>query len=583
MSNTETKSGYVNFVVTGEYYENLIKDSFKSGEFRTVELLCNDAGLSEELIKKVFKFQFSMSGASNEPDDIQIQFLDESPEDFGEDVLTGIRSAITSIVVEDYGLLEILTGQVPLSRIKGGNNISVLLRYLTVEEISSICRKEILEHYGFKEYDSLDLAVFDSGRTTDGVILPSGKFIACSYQEHRELFPVLNMMGIVGTSDAYSGESEADKTVHISSNCISSGAYSYAIERGDGEGYNIPNEIYRSIWECDAVSRFYVGRNDFPVNAQLIDSYSDKQQNGKKYGNLMFLKEIAHDLFNDKIKLVNFSTDFADIKTNEVFIRTSPKYSIAGLLNSVKVTKVAIQSGHAKIAEEFEKFKDVVKYNEIHSFYQDYIEGKNGVANMEYLNLEGKNLDIKHLGVDFKYMVSSNQGDVVAGKITKEYVDPFLIFELEKFMKKIVKKVRSKIQVEFVYNEEKEEIVIVQLRIFKKSSALKNRSSIPDDVIMVGRTFNSVKQPLSESYQIEVDVDKVLIVDSEAKSEDLIGKDALIVMQDVDFSHILALSTALRIPSIFGISATKDDINKYKTVYFDTRYLEGVVTAGKLK
>lgn len=57
-----------------------------------------------------------------------------------------------------------------------------------------------------------------------------------------------------------------------------------------------------------------------------------------------------------------------------------------------------------------------------------------------------------------------------------------------------------------------------------------------------------------------------MIVDSDGVSELLIGKKALIVQGDVEFSHLLALSKALKIPSMY--STGKVDLSKYSKVKF---------------
>ena len=50
----------------------------------------------------------------------------------------------------------------------------------------------------------------------------------------------------------------------------------------------------------------------------------------------------------------------------------------------------------------------------------------------------------------------------------------------------------------------------------------------------------------------EVDVNNILILQSDGDSELILGKEALVIKDDVEFSHILALSKALKIPSIFA-------------------------------
>jgi hypothetical protein len=51
---------------------------------------------------------------------------------------------------------------------------------------------------------------------------------------------------------------------------------------------------------------------------------------------------------------------------------------------------------------------------------------------------------------------------------------------------------------------------------------------------------------------IQLELDDILIVEQDCSSEMLISKKALIVENHTNFSHILALSKALNIPSIYG-------------------------------
>lgn len=60
------------------------------------------------------------------------------------------------------------------------------------------------------------------------------------------------------------------------------------------------------------------------------------------------------------------------------------------------------------------------------------------------------------------------------------------------------------------------------------------------------------------SYAKIESLDQVLIVDDEEfSSEALIGKSALIVKSDAEFSHLLAFSRSLRIPSMYATDISK--------------------------
>lgn len=87
----------------------------------------------------------------------------------------------------------------------------------------------------------------------------------------------------------------------------------------------------------------------------------------------------------------------------------------------------------------------------------------------------------------------------------------------------------------------------------------------PKEAICLGNSFSTGR--------VECDADEVLIVDSEADSEMLLGKKALIVRDNPKFSHILALSSCLRIPSMSGVRIDKLE----GKVLIDTNREEGYI------
>ena len=74
-----------------------------------------------------------------------------------------------------------------------------------------------------------------------------------------------------------------------------------------------------------------------------------------------------------------------------------------------------------------------------------------------------------------------------------------------------------------------------------------------------------------------ISVSDILIVKDECESEMLLGKKALIVDDDIAFSHILALSKALRIPSIYGTGRV--DLSGHEKVNFTSIITEGFITS----
>ena len=72
------------------------------------------------------------------------------------------------------------------------------------------------------------------------------------------------------------------------------------------------------------------------------------------------------------------------------------------------------------------------------------------------------------------------------------------------------------------------------------------------------------------------DVNDILVVDEDCGSSQLIGKKALIVKGGNSFSHILALSKMMKIPSMYNV--TKFDFPEEGTVIFNTQYKNAWIT-----
>jgi hypothetical protein len=81
-----------------------------------------------------------------------------------------------------------------------------------------------------------------------------------------------------------------------------------------------------------------------------------------------------------------------------------------------------------------------------------------------------------------------------------------------------------------------------------KNKAVSNfqKKEILEDALVIGTTFCSP----TYGANIQLELDDILIVEQDCSSEMLISKKALIVENHTNFSHILALSKALNIPSI---------------------------------
>ena len=154
-------------------------------------------------------------------------------------------------------------------------------------------------------------------------------------------------------------------------------------------------------------------------------------------------------------------------------MRTSPKYSLPGLLNSIKITNTQErQIALEVINTEFDKFKHLRRDNEIHWFYQYFLEGQNGVVNCTEKHVDEypreNTLDpetLLRLKYDITIACSETQGNIVKGKKG----DYQLSVDEESYLKKVARELANDfklgVQLEFVRVGEND-IRIVQMRTF---------------------------------------------------------------------------------------------------------------------
>jgi len=369
-------------------------------------------------------------------------------------------------------------------------------------------------------------------KVIDGVILSDGTLILCKgYNEHRWMYPLLYDMGLVTTDDWIDDTS----TIHISSGQLN-GKVAFDIEDG----------IYGDICtkeQINTLSKLRKHLENYGSRESVMEmlyNYTCRKENyGGKYNGLKFLKT-----FYPNINLPKFSKS-PTTKTKSC-IRTSPTYSLPGLLNSkfgLKHNYDIFQAIEA-IGKDFEKYKNVRQDNKLYYFFQEYLKGINGVCH------------IRGRDKIFSYSVSENQGDIVKGKASDLKLSAKIRKELQQLALELAEDLRKSIQLEFVVSDNK--IYIVQLRILQNEPEETVRLAIPDKRICLGKTF---------SYgNIEVNIKDILVVENDGDSSLLLGKKALIVTNEVEFSHLLAASKALKIPSMYATG--KIDFGKRKKVTF---------------
>ncbi len=528
------KEEKLQFHSNGECLTNYLRSFFEEGSYKLAYEFLISGGATEEIIKKFLRLEAKFIGEDTRNDDFAIVACD-SEGDFSEFLMAGILTCLNSTKYKkfDYKIYELIEIAEEIV------DIEYLLKMISNKEIIDLLYVNILNEEGYK------LSECSLYNDDYGVILPNGKFVLCSYMEHHDLYCLLSKMGIASDSKW----TDEHKCIHVSSGSIG-GNIANIINSPENwaiEGYNgsmITEEQMNTLFDYRfSIKQVY---SEFDTITENLRNFIVERNNkGGKYGNLKFLQRF----YNDKINLPIFSDDINDIKSDKIFVRTSPYKSLPGLLNSKLINKNDdVNTIIEKIKSEYEKVKDVRDRNELHWFYQEFIEGDNGVC--QYYKPDNKGHG------EFEYSLSENQGDVVGGKIGNSTLEFDLYNKLRAIASMLYKDLNQAIQLEFVIRDNK--IYIVQLRILENEFERTVLMNYPDNVLYQGITFSR--------GTIEVDVNDILIVDSEAKSEDLLGKKALIVKEKVAFSHILALSKALNIPSIYGIGDI--DLTKYKKVKF---------------
>lgn len=516
MATAEKTVGKVSFWTEGEGFTRLMLDFWAEGQYKKVFLILKDGQLPMDAIRTFFELRGSFEGDSRTEEGLSYLIADEQPADFDEQMYWSLANCVKSFGKSYIEYDEVTENEV--------FNEDFLLDNPQLEILSSVMSKEMLDKaianyilrqkYKYIEDSGFEINPSPMERHSDGAVLANGDYIVCGFQEHRYLYPVLKQLGFSDSGDWTHDE----KTIHVSSGSMS-GTLAYAFENCDDKMQPTQEQLDTLFKYRGSIKGFY-GYRDDSTTKSLLEFHAFIENFGGKYNNLSFLTKRYPEL-----NLPKFSK--TDLGIENQCIRTSPKRSLPGLLNS----KFNINENSIKeIEQDFERFKDLRPDNELHYFYQEFIAGDNGVC-----HYQGKG--------EFTYQVSENQGDVVSGKAVGKMLELETYQKLRNLARMLFEDIQEPVQLEFVVNAEGE-IYIVQLRLLENNYEKTVQHGTPQGFIQAGFTFSK--------GDVECNLDEVLIVEEDANSEDLIGKKALIVKSNVEFSHILALSKALRIPSIFG-------------------------------
>lgn len=528
----------VSFYTEGEGFTNLLRDFIEEGKNFTVYQILRDGGFTDSLANQFIRGELKFTGTTQFGEDLSVE-----PDTY--DAHAALRQSVRSILAkyEDEWDEKKLNGQARLKKyindadvriLKNAFGEKTLLDLYRTDEINEYTIELITnEGYGYVAANYVNWC--NKNDIHDGLILPNGDLITCGYQEHSSLYPFLRDLGLVKVSCW----TDCEETIHISSRQIS-GAVAHAI--GHRWRNIAPTEDQlQTIFHLRSILDTY-GEFGGTITNKLLDDCSEVENFGGKWDNLSFIKKYYKD-----IQLPKFGKE--PIEGVKNCLRTSPKYSLPGLLTSIFDIQ---EDSVSEIYKTFEKYKDVRKDNELHVFYQEFLEGANGVFHCDENG--------------FRYDISENRGDIVQGKIGTRFISQNALRRLKDIGESFYQDFARPVQVEFVIDGDN--VWIVQLRIFENNPEKTVLINKPESCLFTGKTFSK--------DIIEVDVNDILVIDSDGDSELLLGKKALIVKQDVEFSHILALSKALRIPSLYATGEI--ELPQTGQVKFNAYNSEGWVT-----
>ena len=551
----------LHFYTTGEGYTNLLVDFFQSGEFKLFEDLLGDGNLNHEQKLMAFRLQMKLEGDTRNGD-LSCTFEKEA-DDFNTTLYYAIKTAMRGILNDEFQEIEDIydmctsdNEQRSVKEQKRLDKMAPIFKYFTVDELLQRCGKIALRENG---YEITEFPTVAEGRTINGVILKDGSFIECGCQDHVNLFPVLYRLGLSDASDW----TRSEEVLHISSSSLNGkAAYTFQPDsyRGRNAEKKITPEQVATCWKLRKwISDVYgtMGSNTSMANCTR-NWVVDTEKMGGKFGNLVFLNK-----YFPHVKTPRFSKELGDFEKDAmIFMRTSPDKSLPGLLNS---RKIKANQHDATIARnfmqlEFEKVKDLRDDNELHWFFQEFLEGPNGVCHIR------REPNSSSEEFTFSYMVSNQQGDIVQGISSQDRLEANRERDLRYIAYNLFKTLECDgLQLEFVIHDD--EVFIVQLRELVNEFEKGLGGGAPPQAFVRGKSFSS--------GGTEINVDDILVIESDGASELLLGKKALIVTGDVEFSHLLALSKALRIPSMYATGPV--DFKGLTKVYFSSRLKEAYV------
>lgn len=540
----------LSFWTTGEDFTRLIRNFIDEGQAARVSEILK--ALPLEIIKGFFEGKYKFEGDTRDGKDLQV--VEDDSNSFNLD------QCIRSIVLEHIRPLKYLLKHSANkdaaidAQFYDAENVMTHTNDKDIQALKLLFNpEELIQKYRYLDSDVIyadgqyDVLTVDlikkSTRTMSGCILPNGDFVRCADTNgHNSLYRYLSRLGVIDADDW----AQCKETIHVSYNRIS-GRDTINLINGIRLDFMTEQQL-ETLFQLRNTFRFYdsIAGEDDLLSKSLMNALALRLDLGAKYCNLKYLQKFESSLF----KLPKI--DIKPIQGVQNCIRTSPRYSLAGILDSkFDLQPKDYEAAICDIFAKYERFKDIISDNKLTVFYQEQLDGQNGVFNVDERG-------------QVSYAISDNRGDIVNGKQSSN-----ISIELKAKMNPIAKlffqEFKSSLQCEFVIVAG--DVYVVQLRLLKPQHKDilcqindKNESYYKDfnNIFLRGKAFCTGAARVKTS--------EILVVKDDCDTSELIGKKALIVESNTEFSHILALSKSLNIPSISGTG--KVTLPEGKEFYF---------------
>lgn len=511
-------------IITGKYFTDIQRELLLEGGLKFVYDSLKNLNLTKEQIKQFMNFELKFI-IDEKTDEIFIQKCNKYKKTKSN---TLVKVVYTFLKKYDLDLdnIKYYRNSISTSNSKYEAFLEEYSIFNKIYDLDVFLEEniiEILKYYYLENIYTINTITKTNAKNIlkNAIILKNGYIVSLDYMEHNWAYRILSKFDYTSKSCW----TDCTDSVHISSNQIS-GSCAALLQNVEC----FQSKYSLSEKQLDILVKFtenlsYYG-SEYDLTNDLLKFHAHNLNKGGKYGNLMFIKK-----YFPEIKTPEITTNPENIDLKNYCVRTSPKKSLPGVLNSL-FDLDDVLNAEKIITNDFEKVKNLKYDNTIHWFYQKFNKGiANGVCHFD--------------SNGFRYSNSTNQFDIVNGEKSNINLNQRALKKLESYAHTLHTFFKNKkIQLEFLV-EKYGVITILQLRTFDKPEKPFLKNPVIPNYLLKGKTFKSYTWS-----QLEVSKTDCLITDKDLPVNEIINKKILIWNNPNEFSHLLALSQSLSIPSI---------------------------------